>query len=82
MKINLLKSVVFIALIVFVGYNINKSKVDTKQLSRIVQINVEALADNESGPGKTYCCGNSATCALILGGGEIVGIPFVTPCPD
>ena len=49
-------------------------------MSDLLMANVEALAQGESG-GNVYCCGNYGTCMLILGGGEVKGIKFYTPCP-
>ena len=71
---------VFVVVIAMVSginvFNAQKSEV----LSDLVLANVEALADDESGK-VVYCCGRAGTCAKILGGGEIKGIPFYTPCP-
>ena len=69
--------VIVIAIVAVINvFNSQKSEV----LSDVAMANVEALARDESGK-DIYCCGNAGTCAKIVGGGEIKGIPFYTPCP-
>ena len=69
----------FFMAVAFMSYNVLQRK-DRKVMSDLLLANVEALAQGESG-GNVYCCGNYGTCMLILGGGEVKGIKFYTPCP-
>lgn len=72
--------VAFVAAIAMIaGINVFNAQKPTV-LSDVAMANVEALARDESGK-DIYCCGNAGTCAKIVGGGEIKGIPFYTPCP-
>lgn len=80
MKKNIIKSTVIAAVAIFASYNMYQSNMNSEELSDIVLANVEALAQNEGSETKVYCCGSSGTCAKLLGGGEIVGIAFYTPC--
>lgn len=61
------------------GYGVYTNQ-KTDAMSDLLMANVEALAQGESG-GNVYCCGNYGTCMLILGGGEVKGIKFYSPCP-
>lgn len=72
--------VAFVAAIALVsGINVFNAQ-KSVPLSDIAMANVEALAGDENGK-DVYCCGSAGTCAKLLGGGEIKGIPFYTPCP-
>jgi len=81
MKKNIIKLTMIAAVAIFAGYNMYQANIKTEELSDIMMANVEALAQNEGNETKVYCCGSTGTCAKLIGGGEIVGIAFYTPCP-
>lgn len=75
----IIKIIFVTAFATMAGYGVYTNQ-KTDAMSDLVLANVEALAQDESG-GNVYCCGNYGTCMLILGGGEVKGIKFYTPCP-
>ena len=73
MRKKVLSGLFALALLVTVGFGVNKSMKSDANLSDLALANVEALAQNESGSGDcaTYCTPESGyTCIIMWPGAE------------
>lgn len=80
MKKNFIRVASVAAFVAIAGYGIYYYQ-RTTGLSDLALSNIEALANDDESGLDVYCCGNYGTCMYILGGGEVKGIKFFTPCP-